>query len=147
MPFDWTGEKLVQRSSNTVVSMNTQDNTLWQHQKYFRKKRSDIPSLNNTAITDEQKAELLAETFQSNFTDNIRPANFNTNIDALVTNTLENFFTNPPSTPITPTDPIEIINYAKKLKNNKSLGTDMISNKMIKKLPLKAVLTLTFLSN
>ncbi|GFS97388.1 RNA-directed DNA polymerase from mobile element jockey [Trichonephila clavipes] len=48
--------------------MNTQDNTLWQYQKYFRKKRSDIPSLNNTAITDEQKAELLAETFQdSNF--------------------------------------------------------------------------------
>ncbi|GFS99525.1 probable RNA-directed DNA polymerase from transposon X-element [Trichonephila clavipes] len=100
--------------------MNTQDNTLWHYQKYFRKKRSDIPSLNNTAITDEQKAELLAETFQSNFTDNIRPANYNSNIDALVTNTLENFFTNPPSTPITPTDPIEIINYAKKLKNNKS---------------------------
>ncbi|GFT33011.1 hypothetical protein TNCV_149921 [Trichonephila clavipes] len=95
--------------------MNTQDNTLWQCQKYFRKKRSDIPSLNNTAITDEQKAELLVETFQSNFTDNIRPANFNTNIDALVTNTLENFFTNPPSTPITPTDPIEIIKAANQI--------------------------------
>ncbi|GFV09357.1 zinc finger protein [Trichonephila clavipes] len=47
-----------------LEAMNTQDNTLWQYQKYFRKKRSDIPSLNNTAITDEQKAELLAETFQ-----------------------------------------------------------------------------------
>ncbi|GFX66489.1 probable RNA-directed DNA polymerase from transposon BS [Trichonephila clavipes] len=58
---------------------------------------------------------------------------------------LENFFSNPPSIPITPTDPIEIINYAKNLKNNKSPGADMISNKMIKKLPLKAVLTLTFL--
>ncbi|GFV74347.1 probable RNA-directed DNA polymerase from transposon X-element [Trichonephila clavipes] len=103
-----------------LEAMNTQDNTLWQYQNYFRKKRSDIPSLNNTAITDEQKAELLAETFQSNFTDNIRPANFNTNIDALVTKMLENFFSNPPSTPITPTDPIEIINYAKNLKNNKS---------------------------
>ncbi|GFW46412.1 uncharacterized protein TNCV_4811001 [Trichonephila clavipes] len=85
-----------------LEAMNTQDNTLWQYQKYFRKKRSDIPSLNNTAITDKQKAELLAETFQSNFTDNIRPANFNTNIDALVADTLENFFSNPPSTPITP---------------------------------------------
>ncbi|GFT96070.1 probable RNA-directed DNA polymerase from transposon BS [Trichonephila clavipes] len=127
--------------------MNTQDNTLWQYQKYFRKKRPNMPSLNNTAITDEQKAELLAKTFQSNFTDNKRPANFNTNIDALVTNTLENFFSNPPPTPITPTDPIEIINYAKNLKNNKSAGADMITNKMIKKLPLKAVLTLTFLIN
>ncbi|GFS49294.1 putative RNA-directed DNA polymerase from transposon X-element [Trichonephila clavipes] len=119
-----------------LEAMNTQDNTLWQYQKYFRKKRSDIPSLNNTAITDKQKTELLAETFQSNFTDNIRPANFNTNIDVLVTNTLENFFSNPPFIPITPTDPIDIINYAKELKNNKSPGADMISNKMIKKLPL-----------
>ncbi|GFS50525.1 hypothetical protein TNCV_3197201 [Trichonephila clavipes] len=92
--------------------MNTQDNTIWQYQKFFRKKRSDIPSLNDAAITDEQKANLLAETFQSNFTDNIRPENFNTNIDTLVTNTLENFFSSPPSIPITPTDPDEIINYA-----------------------------------
>ncbi|GFV45676.1 probable RNA-directed DNA polymerase from transposon X-element [Trichonephila clavipes] len=130
-----------------LEAMNTQDNTLWQYQNFFRKKRSDIPSLNNTAITDEQKAELLAKTFQGNFTENIRPTNFNTNIDSIVTNTLENFFSNPPSFPITPTDPIEIINYAKNLKNNKSPGADKITNKMIKKLPLKAILTLTFLIN
>ncbi|GFY70936.1 hypothetical protein TNIN_300961 [Trichonephila inaurata madagascariensis] len=50
--------------------MNTQDNTLWQYQNFFRKKRSDIPFLNGTAITDDQKVNLLAATFQNNFTDN-----------------------------------------------------------------------------
>ncbi|GFT01563.1 hypothetical protein TNCV_270531 [Trichonephila clavipes] len=48
----------------------------------------------------------------NNFTDNVRPENFNTNIDSFVTSTLENFYSNPPSIPITPTDPNEIINYA-----------------------------------
>ncbi|GFX71537.1 hypothetical protein TNCV_2695251 [Trichonephila clavipes] len=50
--------------------MKTQDNTLWQYQKFFRKKLSDIPSLNGAAITDEEKANLLVATFQNNFTDN-----------------------------------------------------------------------------
>ncbi|GFV98392.1 hypothetical protein TNCV_623511 [Trichonephila clavipes] len=54
--------------------MNTQDNTLWLYQKIFRKKRSDIPSLNGAAITDEQKANLLAATFQNNFTNNVVPS-------------------------------------------------------------------------
>ncbi|GFW91822.1 hypothetical protein TNCV_3400821 [Trichonephila clavipes] len=43
-----------------LEAMNTQDNTLWQYQKCFRKKRSDIPSLKGAAITDEQKSNLLA---------------------------------------------------------------------------------------
>ncbi|GFY13708.1 hypothetical protein TNCV_4960781 [Trichonephila clavipes] len=51
--------------------MNTQDNILWQSQKFFRKKRSDVPSLNGAAITDKQKTNLLAASFQNNFTDNI----------------------------------------------------------------------------
>ncbi|GFT13603.1 probable RNA-directed DNA polymerase from transposon X-element [Trichonephila clavipes] len=126
---------------------NAQDNSLWQYQNFFRKKRSDIPSLNGTAITDEQKANLLAVTFQNNFTDNPRPDNFVTNIDYIVSNTLENFFSKPPSIPISPTDPDEIINYTSRLKNNKSPGPDMISNKMIKNLPLKAFLILTYLIN
>ncbi|GFX93114.1 RNA-directed DNA polymerase from mobile element jockey [Trichonephila clavipes] len=48
-----------------LESLETQDNSLWRMQKYFRKKRSDIPNLtgpNGIASNDEQKANLIANT-------------------------------------------------------------------------------------
>ncbi|GFX27025.1 probable RNA-directed DNA polymerase from transposon X-element [Trichonephila clavipes] len=132
-----------------LESLNTTDNSLWQCQKFFRKKRSSIPNLissSGPACSDDQKANLLAITLKDNFTENERP-NGEYPIDNTITNTLENFFSHPPPLPITPTDPDEVLNYIKTLSNNKAPGKDNITNKMVKHFPLKIILLLTFLIN
>ncbi|GFT00490.1 RNA-directed DNA polymerase from mobile element jockey [Trichonephila clavipes] len=84
-----------------LESLNTTDNTLWQCQKFFRKKRSSIPNLissSGPACSDDQKANLLAITLKDNFTENERP-NGEYPIDNTITTTLENFFSHPPTPP------------------------------------------------
>ncbi|GFU02342.1 hypothetical protein TNCV_1238411 [Trichonephila clavipes] len=74
-------------------------------EKYFRKKCSDIPNLtgpNGIASNDKQKANLIANTFIDNYTENKRPGNHTTNIDSDVTNTLTRFFSTLLSSPILP---------------------------------------------
>ncbi|GFW26973.1 probable RNA-directed DNA polymerase from transposon BS [Trichonephila clavipes] len=115
----------------------------------FRKTRSIIPSLKHAsgiATSDDQKSNVLANSFKTNYTENKRPDNF-TNIDSDVTTTLKKFFSYPPSTPLAPTDPDEIINYIKNLKVNKVPGLDNINNKMIKHFSLKTIIILTYLIN
>ncbi|GFW84556.1 probable RNA-directed DNA polymerase from transposon X-element [Trichonephila clavipes] len=133
-----------------LESLETQDNSLWHMQKYFRKKRSDIPNLtgpNGIASNDEQKANLIANTLIDNYTENKRPGKHTTNIDSDVTNTLTRFFSTPLSSFISPTDPDEICEYMKKLKNSKAPGIDNITNKMIKKFPFKIILIFTYIIN
>ncbi|GFY31994.1 probable RNA-directed DNA polymerase from transposon BS [Trichonephila clavipes] len=56
-------------------------------------------------------------------------------------------FSTPPSSPISPTDPDEICDYMKKLKNSKAPGIDNITNKMIKNFPFKIILIFTYIIN
>ncbi|GFV05263.1 RNA-directed DNA polymerase from mobile element jockey [Trichonephila clavipes] len=108
----------------------------------------DTPtSSSGVANSDEQKANILAITLKNNFSENKRPGDSNHPIDKEITNTLEKFFDNHPSIPISPTDPDEILNYIKTLKNNKAPGSDLITNKKIKNFPLKIILILTYLIN
>ncbi|GFS52354.1 probable RNA-directed DNA polymerase from transposon BS [Trichonephila clavipes] len=119
--------------NNKLESLNTRDNSLWQCQRFFRKKRSNIPSLTSSsgvANSDDQKANILASTLQNNFSENKRPGDGRHPIDQEITNTLNNFFDNHPLIPISPTEPDEILNYIKSLKNNKAPGSDLITNKM-----------------
>ncbi|GFU51515.1 probable RNA-directed DNA polymerase from transposon X-element [Trichonephila clavipes] len=135
---------------NKLLALNTQDNSFWNIQKIFKHKRVDIPALNTNsgiAITDYQKANLIATTLKDNFTQNARPNNHNSTIDSDVTSTLENFFSLPPSIPICPTNPVEVSDYIKKLKIRKTPGNDNITNKMIRNFSLKALIILTFLIN
>ncbi|GFW58649.1 hypothetical protein TNCV_1579811 [Trichonephila clavipes] len=90
----------------------------------------DTPtSYSGVANSDEQKANILAITLKNNISENKRPGDSNHPIDKEITNTLEKFFDNHPSIPISPTDPDEILNYIKTLKNNKAPGSDLITNK------------------
>ncbi|GFU22701.1 hypothetical protein TNCV_762781 [Trichonephila clavipes] len=85
--------------SAKLASLETQNYSLWRIQKHFRKKRSNIPNLTSSsgiASNDEQKANLIANTFVDNYTENKRPENYTNNIDYDVTNTLTNFFFNQP---------------------------------------------------
>ncbi|GFX21899.1 probable RNA-directed DNA polymerase from transposon X-element [Trichonephila clavipes] len=62
--------------------------------KFLKNKRSDIPPLNcssGTAVTDTQKANILAESILDNFTENPRPNNDFDNDDELINNTVNTF--------------------------------------------------------
>ncbi|GFX07520.1 hypothetical protein TNCV_5092331 [Trichonephila clavipes] len=103
-------------------------------QKIFKNKHVDIPALNTAsgvAITDEQKANLIANTLKDNVTENTRPANFSNSIDSDVTSSLECFFSQPPPTPISPTNPDEITAYINKLKIRKTPGIFQITGKLL----------------
>ncbi|GFW97558.1 uncharacterized protein TNCV_880551 [Trichonephila clavipes] len=85
--------------STKLTALDTQDNSLWRMQKNFRKPRSAIPNLNcssGIASNDEQKANLIANSFDDNYTKNKRPENFRASIDSDVNTTLETFFASPP---------------------------------------------------
>ncbi|GFX65633.1 probable RNA-directed DNA polymerase from transposon X-element [Trichonephila clavipes] len=147
-------KELIIHTQNTwntkYASLNTQDNSLWHTQKCFRKNRLTIPNLNYScgiASKDDQKANLIANTFEDNYTENKIPENFSTNIDSDFTNTLENFLSIPPHTPILPTDPVEMCSYIKRLKNSKAPGFDSITNKSIKNFPIIIIQLLTYLIN
>ncbi|GFY33007.1 uncharacterized protein TNCV_2877561 [Trichonephila clavipes] len=82
-----------------LEARNTTDNSLWQCQNFFRKKRSNIPNLNShsgIANNDEQKANLLALTFKNNFIESKRPDDKISPIDDNIANALEDFLSQPP---------------------------------------------------
>ncbi|GFW08281.1 RNA-directed DNA polymerase from mobile element jockey [Trichonephila clavipes] len=115
-----------------LEALNTTDNSLCQCQKFFRKKRSNIPNLNSSCIAynDEQKANLFALTLKNNFIENKRPDDKIYPIDDNITNTLEDFLSHSPPFPIAPTNPDEITDYVRRLPNNKAPGSDSITNNM-----------------
>ncbi|GFS92606.1 probable RNA-directed DNA polymerase from transposon BS [Trichonephila clavipes] len=70
-----------------LKALDTQDNSLWAVQKFLKNKRSDIPPLNcssGTAVTDTQKANILAESILDSFTENSRPNNDYDDDDELI---------------------------------------------------------------
>ncbi|GFX08200.1 hypothetical protein TNCV_4784141 [Trichonephila clavipes] len=73
-----------------LKALSTQDHSLWAVQKFLKNKRSDIPDLNcstGTAVTEDQKANILAESILTNFTENTRP-NVNNDEEDLINNTV-----------------------------------------------------------
>ncbi|GFV16351.1 uncharacterized protein TNCV_3393321 [Trichonephila clavipes] len=108
--------RILQRAR--LQALNTQDNSLWAVQKFFKNKRSDIPSLHcttGTAITDKQKADILAESILTNFTENERQNNDFDDDDEIVNNTVNAFLSHPPPPTAETTYPSEIISYIKVL--------------------------------
>ncbi|GFY33770.1 probable RNA-directed DNA polymerase from transposon X-element [Trichonephila clavipes] len=133
-----------------LKALDTQDNSLWAVQKFLKNKRSDIPPLNcssGTAVTDTQKANILAESILDNFTENSRPNNDYDDDDELINNTVNSFLSLPTSTTTETAYPSEIISYIKKSNSKKAPGKDGISNRMTKNFSLKAILILTILIN
>ncbi|GFW79777.1 probable RNA-directed DNA polymerase from transposon X-element [Trichonephila clavipes] len=133
-----------------LQALNAQDNSLWAVQKFLKNKRSDIPPLNcstGTAVTDNQKANILAESILINFTENTRPNNDFDDHDELINNTVNSFLSRPPPTTTETAYPSEIISYVKKSNSKKASGKDGISNRMTKNFILKAILILTILIN
>ncbi|GFX62894.1 RNA-directed DNA polymerase from mobile element jockey [Trichonephila clavipes] len=106
-----------------LKALDTQDNSLWAVQKFLKNKRSDISPLNcssGTAVTDTQKANILAESILDNFTENSRPNNDYDDVDELINNTVNSFLSLPTSTTTETAYPSEIISYIKKSNSKKA---------------------------
>ncbi|GFU97242.1 putative RNA-directed DNA polymerase from transposon X-element [Trichonephila clavipes] len=100
-----------------------------------------------TAITDKQKADILAESILTNFTENERQNNDFEDDDEIVNNTVNAFLSHPPPPTAETAYPSEIISYIKSSNPKKAPGKDGISNRMTKNFTLKAILILTILIN
>ncbi|GFX28794.1 putative RNA-directed DNA polymerase from transposon X-element [Trichonephila clavipes] len=108
-----------------LESLNTTDNSLWRTQKFFKNKRPKIPPLNcatGTAVTDQQKANLLATNIKNNFIENDRENDSYNQSDEIINSTLDNFLSTPPTTLIQPAFPDEIIHYIKHVNAKKTPG-------------------------
>ncbi|GFU02977.1 probable RNA-directed DNA polymerase from transposon X-element [Trichonephila clavipes] len=133
-----------------LQALSTQDNCLWAIQKFLKNKRSDIPPLNcstGTAVTDNQKANILADSILDNFTENTRNTNDFDDDDELINNTVNSFLSIPPLATTETAYPSEIISYIKKSNSKNAPGKNGISNHMTKNFTLKAILILTILVN
>ncbi|GFX91422.1 probable RNA-directed DNA polymerase from transposon X-element [Trichonephila clavipes] len=131
-------------------ALNTTDNSLWRTQKFFKSKRPKIPPLNcatGTAVTDQQKANLLATNIKNNFIENDRENDSYNQNDEIINSTVNNFLSTPPATLIEPALPDEIIHYIKPINAKKAPGKDLITNRMLKNFPIKLILILTILIN
>ncbi|GFV46130.1 hypothetical protein TNCV_1256861 [Trichonephila clavipes] len=106
-----------------LEALNTTDNSLWEAQRFLKNKRSQIPTLNcatGMAVTDPQKANLLANTIKNNFIENNRMQDNYDQDDEVVTSTVNTFLSSPPSTQIEPAMPDEIINFIKNTSSKKA---------------------------
>ncbi|GFW81504.1 hypothetical protein TNCV_2881821 [Trichonephila clavipes] len=105
-----------------LQALSAQDNSLWAVQKFLKNKRSDIPPLNcmtGTAVTDNQKANILADSILDNFTENTRKTNEFDDNDELINNTVNSFLSIPPLATTETAYPSEIISYIKKSNSKK----------------------------
>lgn len=151
--------ELVQWRNHTwnvfLGQLNPQRGTLWKMTKYCTRKRHDIPSLvtanGNTAVTDKQKAQALANHFLSNHELMLNTPNYvqhtrfvkkavsdyiSLHSKSKTLNKRENFV-----------KPITIFRIIKQLKNKKSPGIDTISALMLKNLSRKALVLVTSIFN
>ncbi|GFX07252.1 hypothetical protein TNCV_2972291 [Trichonephila clavipes] len=81
-----------------LEALNTTDNSLWEAQRFLKNKRSQIPTLNcatGMAVTDPQKANLLANAIKNNFIENNRMQDNYDQDDEVVTSTVNTFLSPP----------------------------------------------------
>ncbi|GFS85337.1 probable RNA-directed DNA polymerase from transposon X-element [Trichonephila clavipes] len=132
---------LKKNSENTVTKTGLPDYKHSAHKtKTLKNQSSDIPPLNcttGTAVTDNQKANILADSILGNFTKNTRHNNDFDDDDELINNTVNSFLSIPTTTTET----------AYPSETALPPGKDGISNRMAKNFTLKAILILTILIN
>ncbi|KAL4105358.1 hypothetical protein QTP88_020601 [Uroleucon formosanum] len=130
-----------------LASLSPNNGSLWKKTKSLLRQKETLPPLlrddNSLAIDDQDKADLLA----SHLADSFKPHSSLTSqnhIDLVETYLISPL---PMALPAKHTTPAEVSNIIKNLKNNKSPGHDQISNKIIKNLPPKSIIWLTYIFN
>jgi hypothetical protein len=133
-----------------IEKLTPNDNSLWKFSKYIRNERSSIPVLddgNSKAITNSEKAGMLAATFQKSHT--ISQHFHHNPTSKLVTSSLESFskLNHADLSKIKLIHPCEVKSIIRNLKNSKSPGLDSIENIVIKHLPFKCIIFLVKIFN
>ncbi|KAL4098606.1 hypothetical protein QTP88_023174 [Uroleucon formosanum] len=129
-------------------SLNSNDGSLWRTTKNILKIKEQATPLNGPngelAISDKDKAELFGTHLSNIFT-----PHSNVNPESTHLDNIARFLDSPlpMSLPAKHTTPNEIKHLISKLKPRKSLGYDLITNKILQHLPNKTLLLLTFIYN
>lgn len=136
------------RFQNLLKTLSITDNSIWKMTKKLKNSHTDIATLtsaNKEALTNQDKAELLAQHYENVF---ILDTNPNTPHHSKVLNTNNPFITYHSSTsqynPNHLTNPTLLKQIIKKLPNNKAPGPEEISNKIIKNLSKKSIVQHTY---
>lgn len=133
--------------SNYLGSLNTEDKSLYGAARYFKRNRSNIPSLNgptSIANTDHDKAEVIADSLELQF----QPNNMiDIQAEQTVTQTISDFRNRQHLNNTIQARPSMLIERIKTLKVNKAPGKEGITNKMVKNLPINIIFIFTNLIN
>ena len=133
-----------------ISSLTRQDKSLWRMTKLFKRPYKRIPTLvhnNVTYKTDVDKAEVFAKHLQTSNTTIPNSTAFHNNV-TYNTNNLQDRY------PIPPNKFLKIMTNLQKIKeiikafpNNKAPGPDTIPNILLKNLPTKALVQISYLIN
>ncbi|KAL4143560.1 hypothetical protein QTP88_005878 [Uroleucon formosanum] len=133
---------------NKYQSLNQTDGSLWKTTKNLLRIKEQLPPITDSdgslAISDIEKANLFGKHLSKIFTphtDKIPNSDHS--------ETIEQFINSPLliSLPAKHTSPSEILFLIKKLIDGKSPGHDLITNKVLKNLPRKPILLISFIFN
>ncbi|KAL4111825.1 hypothetical protein QTP88_015710 [Uroleucon formosanum] len=148
-----TIKKLIQQHKSTFFqekyeSLNTKNGSLWKTTKNILQIKECSTPLNcpngQLAISDSDKAETFGNHLSKTFTphSNIKP-------ELEYLDEINNYLNSPlpMSLPAKHTTPNEVKYIINKLKIGKSPGYDLISNKILRHLPKKTIILLTYIYN
>lgn len=133
-----------------LQKLNINDNSLWRMTKIFKKEYHPISTLvkNDTeALTDQEKAEMLASQFEE--VHKIELEN-NTREQDLIITEVNNYIHNNNNTENWyqfSTTPREIINIIRQLPSQKAPGIDKIQNIILKNVGKKVIVQITYIIN
>ncbi|GFX45033.1 RNA-directed DNA polymerase from mobile element jockey [Trichonephila clavipes] len=133
------------RWESHIVALTPEAGTLWRKISLFKKPPQNKGALGSVANHPLEKAEVIADSLQKQFEPNTEAEN--DRFTARTQTKVKRFLDAPTCLDLEKTTPGEVQEYIKKLKINKSPGLDLITNRILKNLPLKFVLFIVMLFN
>ncbi|GFU00498.1 putative RNA-directed DNA polymerase from transposon X-element [Trichonephila clavipes] len=135
----------------TIEELSPETGTLCRRISLLKKPFHHIPppplkgALGSIAVAPIEKAEVIADILQKQFEPNtdIQNPRFSSHIQRKV----QRFLDSPTCMDLEKTSPSEIQGFIKILKPNKSLGIDLITNRILKNLPAKFIIFIALLFN
>ncbi|GBM36647.1 putative RNA-directed DNA polymerase from transposon X-element [Araneus ventricosus] len=130
-----------------LIALQPSDNTLWDTAKRMPKKHTKISALNgptSTAFSNIDKAEIVADSLQNQFTLNKL---IDTATENLVIHTINEFNKIDNFPPMPNPKPNDIIKYIRNVNIHKAPGSDGITNNMLRNLPIITLIKIIHIIN
>ncbi|GFS64203.1 RNA-directed DNA polymerase from mobile element jockey [Trichonephila clavipes] len=136
------------RWESHIAALTPETGTLWRKISLFKNHLKTFPlkgTLGSVANRPLEKAEVIADSLQKQFEPNTEAEN--DRFTARTQRKIKRFLDAPTCLDLEKTTPGEVQEYIKKLKINKSPALDLITNRILKNLPLKFALFIVMLFN